>query len=61
MPIDKASAKISSKFPEDETEDYALDVWAGVIPIDQTYGEPKNDPLLKDGIKLPEYLKNYKR
>ncbi|MBC8323963.1 MAG: pyridoxamine 5'-phosphate oxidase family protein, partial [Candidatus Marinimicrobia bacterium] len=43
MPIDDASAKISSKFPEDETEDYALDVWAGIIPITQSFGEPKND------------------
>ena len=39
MPIDDASAKISSKFPEDETEDYALDVWAGIIPITQSFGE----------------------
>lgn len=61
MPIDDASAKISSKFPEDETEDYALDVWAGIIPITQSFGEPKNDPKLKDGIELPDYLKNYKR
>jgi len=61
MPIDDASAKISSMFPEDETEDYALDYWAGVIPIEQSYGEPKNDPQLKDGIELPEYLKNFTR
>ena len=61
MPIDEASAKISSKFPEDETEDYDLNVWAGIIPINQTFGEPKDDPQLKDGIDLPEYLKKYNR
>lgn len=61
MKIDSASAKISNKYPTDEDEDYALDYWAGIIPIDQTYGEPKNDPQLKDGIELPEYLKNYSR
>nr|MBC8322157.1 pyridoxamine 5'-phosphate oxidase family protein [Candidatus Neomarinimicrobiota bacterium] len=36
-------------------------VWAGIIPITQSFGEPKNDPKLKDGIELPDYLKNYKR
>jgi len=61
MPIDNASAKIGSKFPIDEDDDYALDYWAGIIPVNQSYGEPENDPDLKDGIELPEYLKNYTR
>ncbi len=61
MPIEDASAKISSKFPEDDEEDYELDVWAGIIPISQTFGEPKNDLQLNDGIECPDYLKNYTR
>ncbi len=61
MPIDNASAKISEKFPSDEDDDYALDYWAGIIPVNQSYGEPENDPELKDGIELPEYLKGYTR
>lgn len=61
MPIDEASAKISMGPPDDEDEDYALDYWAGVIPINQTYGEPESDPILQEGITIPIYLKNYCR
>jgi hypothetical protein len=61
MPIDEASAKISVGPPDDEDEDYALDYWAGVIPINQTYGEPESDPILQEGITIPDYLKNYCR
>ena len=61
MPIDEASAKISVGPPDDEDEDYALDYWAGVIPINQTYGEPESDPILQEGITIPVYLKNYCR
>ena len=61
MPIDEASAKISVGPPDDEDEDYALDYWAGVIPINQTFGEPESDPILQEGITIPDYLKNYCR
>ena len=61
MPIDEASAKISVGPPDDEDEDYALDYWAGVIPINQTYGEPESDPILQEDITIPDYLKNYCR
>ena len=61
MPIDEASTKISVGPPDDEDEDYALDYWAGVIPINQTYGEPESDPILQEGITIPDYLKNYCR
>ena len=61
LPIDEASAKISVGPPDDEDEDYALDYWAGVIPINQTYGEPESDPILQEGITIPDYLKNYCR
>ncbi|MFQ6677852.1 MAG: pyridoxamine 5'-phosphate oxidase family protein [Fidelibacterota bacterium] len=61
MTIDEASAKISSKTPVDEDEDYYLNYWAGVIPITQTYGNAVDDSRLKEGVNLPEYLKNYHR
>ncbi len=61
MNIDAASAKISSKTPKDDDEDYNLNYWAGVIPITRTYGEATDDPLLNKEIQLPEYLKNYSR
>ena len=56
--IDSASAKIRTGPPGDEKEDYDLDVWAGVIPFSQHMGAPIVDPLLKDGIPVPESVKN---
>lgn len=34
VPLDEASAKVRSGPPIDEPEDYALDVWAGEIPLE---------------------------
>ena len=50
--IESASAKVRTGPPGDEEEDYALPVWAGVIPFYQGIGQPENDPLLADGIPL---------
>jgi hypothetical protein len=42
--------------PKDNAEDYALDIWAGIIPIRQVIGATENDPRLKPGVSLPEHL-----
>src|SRR5215467_13952946 len=38
LPITEASAKIRPGGPSDDEEDYALPVWAGVIPLKMTTG-----------------------
>jgi nitroimidazol reductase NimA-like FMN-containing flavoprotein (pyridoxamine 5'-phosphate oxidase superfamily) len=43
LPISEASAKIRTGPPIDDDEDYALPVWAGVVPITLTRGEPIED------------------
>ncbi|HEY6139659.1 MAG TPA: pyridoxamine 5'-phosphate oxidase family protein [Thermoanaerobaculia bacterium] len=43
LPLAEASAKTRSGPPIDEEEDYALDVWAGVVPIAMVKGEPVED------------------
>ena len=53
VPMASASAKIRSGPPGDEAEDYALPIWAGVIPIRTTYGAADPDPKLSDGIEVP--------
>jgi nitroimidazol reductase NimA-like FMN-containing flavoprotein (pyridoxamine 5'-phosphate oxidase superfamily) len=50
MTLDEASAKVRSGPPGDDDEDYALDVWAGVIPMALAAGEPVADPRLSPGI-----------
>ena len=57
--IESASAKVRTGPPKDDEEDYALPVWAGVLPIRQAFGELEADPQLREGIAVPEYLRAY--
>lgn len=57
--IESASAKVRSGPPKDDEEDYALSVWAGVLPIRQAFGELEADPQLREGIAAPGYLQAY--
>jgi uncharacterized protein len=50
LPLEEASVKIRQAPPSDEEEDYALDVWAGVLPVGEVIGEPVPDPRLRPGI-----------
>ena len=56
MPIDEASAKVRTGPPGDDDEDYAMDAWAGVVPLAVHAGAPEPDPLLRDGIETPEHV-----
>jgi hypothetical protein len=55
LPIDEASAKVRSGPPGDD-EDYAMDTWAGVVPLSLDAGAPQDDPLLRAGIPVPEHV-----
>lgn len=57
LPLDETSAKIRVGPPKDEPEDYALPVWAGVVPLSLVRGEPLDDGRLLDGVLLPDYLR----
>jgi hypothetical protein len=58
LPIREASAKVRTGDPVDAEEDYALDVWAGVISLKLRADAPKNDARLKNGITPPRYVLN---
>ena len=55
--INEASAKVRTGPPKDDEEDYDLNVWAGVQPLEIQRLKPIPDPRLKEGVKLPDYLK----
>jgi nitroimidazol reductase NimA-like FMN-containing flavoprotein (pyridoxamine 5'-phosphate oxidase superfamily) len=57
MTIEEASAKIRTGHCEDDEADYALDIWAGIVPIRTVIGEPEDDPRLKPGVKRPDHLR----
>ena len=59
--ISEASAKVRTGPPVDDEEDYALDVWAGVLPVSLETGNPIADPRIKAGIEVPDYVQNYRR
>ncbi len=54
--LDEASVKVRQGPPGDEDEDYALDVWAGVLPVGQVFGDPVPDPRLRPGIPVPSHV-----
>ena len=58
LPLTEASVKIRTGMPKDEPEDYELNVWAGVLPISVTFGEPLPDPLLPEEIPLPAHIRD---
>jgi hypothetical protein len=55
--IEEVSAKIRTGPPKDDEEDYALNTWAGVVPLQMVRLAPVADPVLKEGVALPAYLK----
>ena len=61
LPIEEASAKVRTGDPKDDENDYAMDVWAGVLPLSLTACEPINDERLAKGIAAPGYVRNYER
>jgi uncharacterized protein len=46
LPLDEVSAKVRTGPPLDDEEDYAMDLWAGVIPLHTNAGAPEPDPRL---------------
>ena len=61
VPITEASAKVRTGPPLDDEEDYALPVWAGVVPLRLVAGKPMDDDRLSAGIEPPAYAREYAR
>jgi uncharacterized protein len=61
LPLEEASAKMRTGGPVDDEEDYALPVWAGVVPLRLTAGEPVPDERLAAGIEPPAHARHYVR
>jgi hypothetical protein len=50
LPLVEVSAKVRTGPPVDDEADYDLPVWAGVIPLQVTEGEPIPDPRLNSEL-----------
>ncbi len=61
LPLSEVSAKVRSGPVQDDEEDYALEVWAGIVPLHMQAGAPIRDERCDAAIATPEYAANYKR
>ncbi|WP_158743682.1 pyridoxamine 5'-phosphate oxidase family protein [Acidisphaera sp. L21] len=59
LELTEASAKIRTGQPVDDDEDYALPVWAGVLPLSVIAGAPIPDPRLAPGTPLPANIAQF--
>lgn len=58
LAIEEASAKVRTGGPVDDEEDYAMNVWAGVLPLELSAREPIADDRLDSSIKIPEHVRS---
>lgn len=61
LPLTEASVKIRTGPPEDDADDYELDVWAGTIPTSTVFDEPVADPAMPDDRHVPAHARHYRR
>ena len=61
LPLTEVSAKVRTGDVEDDAEDYALPVWAGVIPLRLVADPPIRDSRCDITIPTPSYAAQYKR
>jgi hypothetical protein len=55
--IQSASAKVAAGMPADEPDDYAIPVWAGVLPLTSQLQSLQNDDRLLPGVKASETVR----
>jgi nitroimidazol reductase NimA-like FMN-containing flavoprotein (pyridoxamine 5'-phosphate oxidase superfamily) len=60
LPITEASAKVRSGGPVDDEEDYALPIWAGVIPVSMHIGEPVPDGRNLPDVEEPAHVRGFR-
>jgi uncharacterized protein len=57
VPLAEASVKVRTGPPKDEPADLGSGVWAGVLPLTMSFGEPDPDPDLPPGIVIPAHIR----
>ncbi len=55
--IEAAAAKIRTGGPKDDQDDYALPIWAGVIPLERKMGVIIPDSAMTQDLDLPDSVK----
>jgi uncharacterized protein len=61
LDMDEMSIKVSDSPPEDEDDDVSRPIWAGVVPLRESFGEPVDAPDLVSPFPVPDYVKAWRR
>jgi nitroimidazol reductase NimA-like FMN-containing flavoprotein (pyridoxamine 5'-phosphate oxidase superfamily) len=61
LPLTEVSAKVRSGPVEDDAEDYAWPVWAGIVPLRLVADAPVRDERCDPAIPVPGYAAHYVR
>lgn len=56
LSLEEASVKVRTGPPNDDEEDHATPVWAGVQPVRTVFDPPVTDPALIHGLPAPEHV-----
>lgn len=61
LPLDEISVKVADGPPDDDESDLSRPVWAGVVPLHESFGEPVDAPDLVAPYPVPEYVRQWRR
>ncbi|MBB2911158.1 hypothetical protein FHS43_002423 [Streptosporangium becharense] len=56
LSLAEASVKVRQGPPNDDEEDRALPIWAGVLPLHQVWGAPEPDPTMTAELPVPAHI-----
>jgi hypothetical protein len=60
LPLTEVSAKVRVGGVEDDAEDYALQVWAGIVPLRLVADAPVRDERCNTSLATPWYAMNFR-
>jgi len=60
LPLTEISAKVRVGGVEDDAEDYALQVWAGIVPLRLVADSPVRDERCDPSLKTPAYAVDFR-
>lgn len=61
LDLAEMSVKVSAGPPDDEEDDIARPIWAGVVPMVETFTEPEPAPDLIEPYPVPDYVLGWRR
>ncbi len=60
LKLNEVSAKVRSGPPEDDAADYALPIWAGLVPFSLQPGAIIPDPRLIENVEMPNHVTGFR-